>query len=847
VRAPPEGADTKIQLRLLGAFSAARGEEDLTMALSQPKRLALVTWLALTRPPGLHRRDTLCALLWPESPDDKARAALRQLLLVLRRDLGPCLLSEGDLVGLAPGALGSDAGALLDALESGQDATAVDLFTGDLLPGFHLGESETFERWFEGQRSALRRGVIAASWRLAQQSESADDPAAATRWAERAVALDPEHEDGLRRLLTLHALNGDRAAALRNYERFARRLQVDWGTEPEAETRELVTRIRDGGLSVPSVAGARTSAASPPPVAPAAEASRPDSPRIRRRALPWLGAAVVAATTLVAGLRQVAVDRTLIATRVLVTPFANHTGDPKLDAVGMVAADWVIQALQRSGNIEVVDPATAILSTREAPDRSPESMAGVRGLAGILNAGLVVVGAFAHSRDSIIYTARLVDARNARVLSVVGPLAASIADPMSALDELRSRLAGAIAAESDEPLRPLSPGDRPPRLEAYQAFATGLERFAKLRYDEAVPHFNRAIASDSSFSLAMVWLSYALTEIDKLDASEQVINILRRRADREVPAIQAWLEADSLERIDVPQEVRVAARRRAARLSPGSYNEWLLIFALRDGGRPYEEIRVLKGFDPVRSWFPRWADYWLFLGQALHQVGDFDGQLDAVESAQPYLPFPETRIRWRLDALAALGRTGAVRAGLDTLLTTPGVPAAEVNGAVPSVAYELEAHGDLPGAIDILKWAGPLQRRRLQRDTTTLAWVDLLFSEATLASYTNDRQLAAKVRRSVERVRLLTPSRVVTEAKWAYLFAACAEGDSLRISTLPDSSSGPVESPIEAALILLCQGDREGAIRTLGTAPPPDWAHLVPTFRPLRTDPRFQQWLRPRG
>src|SRR5262245_22814664 len=129
----------KVHLRLLGSFAVTRGAEDVTATLSQPKRLALVTWLALTRPRGSHRRDSLCALLWPESTDERARAALRQLLLVLRRELGDsAFIIEGDLIGINGNIVSSDVGALLDALEAGDEAAAVDLYTGELLPGLHL-------------------------------------------------------------------------------------------------------------------------------------------------------------------------------------------------------------------------------------------------------------------------------------------------------------------------------------------------------------------------------------------------------------------------------------------------------------------------------------------------------------------------------------------------------------------------------------------------------------------------------------------------------------------------------------------------------------------------------------
>src|SRR6188508_3028533 len=50
------------------------------------KTLGLLAFLALE--PGPHRREELTALLWGDSPEEKARASLRQALTHLRDALG---------------------------------------------------------------------------------------------------------------------------------------------------------------------------------------------------------------------------------------------------------------------------------------------------------------------------------------------------------------------------------------------------------------------------------------------------------------------------------------------------------------------------------------------------------------------------------------------------------------------------------------------------------------------------------------------------------------------------------------------------------------------------------------
>src|SRR5256885_9674153 len=56
-----------IELRLLGRLSlTSAAGRDVRALLGQPRRLALLAYLAAATPPGFHRRDSLLALFWPE-------------------------------------------------------------------------------------------------------------------------------------------------------------------------------------------------------------------------------------------------------------------------------------------------------------------------------------------------------------------------------------------------------------------------------------------------------------------------------------------------------------------------------------------------------------------------------------------------------------------------------------------------------------------------------------------------------------------------------------------------------------------------------------------------------------
>ena len=71
-----------IQLQTLGRvrLQGDASGDDAGPASAQPKRVALLAYLALVSARGPVRRDTLLALFWPELGDDEARRALRQAL-----------------------------------------------------------------------------------------------------------------------------------------------------------------------------------------------------------------------------------------------------------------------------------------------------------------------------------------------------------------------------------------------------------------------------------------------------------------------------------------------------------------------------------------------------------------------------------------------------------------------------------------------------------------------------------------------------------------------------------------------------------------------------------------------
>jgi DNA-binding SARP family transcriptional activator len=182
-----------IRLRTLGTLDLRDSDgQELRAALSQPKRAALLAYLALATPRGYHRRDTLIALFWPEYDAEHARNALSQAVHFLRRSLGAeaVVNQNGDALGLQSGQVWCDVVAFEAALDAGRSAEAVDLYRGELLEGFHVSAAPEFERWLGAERARLADRYVRAVEALAVEREAVGDSAGAVTSIARAWRYD---------------------------------------------------------------------------------------------------------------------------------------------------------------------------------------------------------------------------------------------------------------------------------------------------------------------------------------------------------------------------------------------------------------------------------------------------------------------------------------------------------------------------------------------------------------------------------------------------------------------------------------------------------------------------------
>jgi DNA-binding SARP family transcriptional activator len=222
-------------VRLLGSVDIrGAGGSELDVLLRQPKRIALLSYLAAAAPPGFRRRDTLMGLFWPESTQDQARHALSQALHVLRQELGEdAILTRGEgEVALNTDSLSCDVWAFEAAVAEGDLDRAVSLYRGPFLHGFTAKASAEFDQWMERERDRLARAYASAVRQLAEACAGRGERQEAVVWWRRLVAHDPYSTHVTLRLMEALESVGDRAGALPQADRHAEKLQEDLEAEP---------------------------------------------------------------------------------------------------------------------------------------------------------------------------------------------------------------------------------------------------------------------------------------------------------------------------------------------------------------------------------------------------------------------------------------------------------------------------------------------------------------------------------------------------------------------------------------------------------------------------------------
>lgn len=250
-------------LHVLGRLElvAAHG----TVLLGPGKPLALLAYL---RAQSMHSatRPHLVDLLWSDLEPERARANVRQTLLVLRRLLpGDTIVSDGDQVVLR-GELAFDRDAFVAAVDRNDLPAAITLYRGDFIPDLAVPGGAEFELWCDIERRHLGALFSRVLETAARAELAAGRAAAALGHARRLRDLDPSRERSWRLLIEAEISALGVASARLEADRLAEQLRAE-SRPPEPATAQLFQRVREvarptlvpsGPLAAPEFVGRET-------------------------------------------------------------------------------------------------------------------------------------------------------------------------------------------------------------------------------------------------------------------------------------------------------------------------------------------------------------------------------------------------------------------------------------------------------------------------------------------------------------------------------------------------------------------------------------------------------------
>ena len=266
-----------LHLYLLGTFLLIVGDAPVK-TITSPRLQSLLAYLVLCRDVP-QDRSHLAFLLWPDSTEAQAHTNLRKLLHQLRKllpDIDHFLQADTQKIQWLPD---HDVSwsldvmqfeeALVQATQAEQTQNTAVLrhaleeaqrfYRGDLLPS-------CYDEWILPERDRLRQRYFASSERLLILLEQERDYEMAITVAQQLLRQDPLQESTARQLMRLHALKGDRAAALRVYHSLTSLLERELGTEPVELTRVVYEALLQADLPSRVPTGSLAARQSAPPL-----------------------------------------------------------------------------------------------------------------------------------------------------------------------------------------------------------------------------------------------------------------------------------------------------------------------------------------------------------------------------------------------------------------------------------------------------------------------------------------------------------------------------------------------------------------------------------------------------
>ena len=221
-------ADVRLDVRFLGAPLVSL--YGVPVKFRSRKVLALFVFLVLEG--GVHRRERLVDLLWPDSTGSRGQATLRSTLSRLRQSLGEAAeVLQADTVGVQI-TLGDRDRVDVERLRRVVDAMEVSLedvdglVGGPFLEGFSVDGSPEFDDWMARWAATCQGASTALCDRLSEQALRHGRLDMAEELGADWQRLAPFDDGPVARLIEVDARRGARASALERFARYSDLLEL---------------------------------------------------------------------------------------------------------------------------------------------------------------------------------------------------------------------------------------------------------------------------------------------------------------------------------------------------------------------------------------------------------------------------------------------------------------------------------------------------------------------------------------------------------------------------------------------------------------------------------------------
>lgn len=631
---PEERASGSFGLCMLGPFSLTGPGGELIEIGSKKNRLLLA--MLASAPGRSMSRDALAGVLWAGHSDEQAKNSLRQALAVLRKELK---VQDGAFFAGLDGAIALHLSrVVLDTDLFLKDAglttrasleRAIALWRGPFLADISAPEPE-IEQWLSERREQLNSRYIEAMDRLVPLL----DGEARINMARRLVLTDTLREGSHRQLMEAYLASGEKAQALRHYEKLRKLLREDLGVEPSPETQILRDRIGATGNGGSPTAPTHHPTISPLGLIHASQATVQPIVKAPGKHFPALAAAfVLLAVSLGSWMFMRSAREPVTIPSIAILPFESLSGNVEDARIATGLTIDTIADLSRYSDFRVIAKDTTDAYKGKAVD--------IRALGKDLKISHVLKGSFQRDNDHIRITAQLIDAATGETMwsdrydRLIGEIFAIQSD---VADHITNSLGGR-AGKVGETMLTNAKRKPPGNLGAYELYLLAQETmYSDLSAEhmkEAQKILDRAIEKDPAFARAYVryantyaWL--ATYESGASDLFQQMLRYSRKAVALDPADADAHAALGYALTMVGDEKQGQQHLEEALRLTPNAFD--ILIFQACLAEDVNKEAEAADRALAINPAYPNWAIPCMRLGLVL--AGRYEDVI-RVQSRQP--------------------------------------------------------------------------------------------------------------------------------------------------------------------------------------------------------------------